>query len=291
MVFQIDRETGTFSYQRFTLPANMTFEEFQKQHPELKVETEYRDGPGQYVRHIPLPVARIANHDWHLSVRFRNLHVDSVDFDSADMKSHEFEEDSQAPWWQKAFEWLRIAREIFQNQLGEPERKWLRSYLMYGEGAFLSEAQRNDLVNWDYRFPWGWAWLGYDTENLAVGAYLLYDFHQRITSWDELLAEHRYMCSIEETHGERYPGNWLVTEETLKLLQEHFDFEPYHPLSSESAVSFGLRGDPNSVVVDIRPECPEKYRLWRPDSTRKVYADDSTLVETLREFLETENLD
>lgn len=289
-MFEIDRNTGTFRYKQYQFSIDLTYQAFLERYPELSACEEARYGSGVFVKRCELPSFCIDDHKWLLNVGFVNRYISSIRFRSAELRDEDYTIDGPFIWWQKALTWLKNARALFEVQLGLPNRQFTPFSYEYDNLTFMSDNDKKLLDEWIYTFPWGTAWLGYDSDQESLYAQIVYDTFQQITNWDDFVVEHEYKKVREQDQGNNQSGDWDGVAAAINLIKDHFDYRTFLPHSNEHGVMF-RRQSATTVSLELKPDrSDKKYFIRRSDTLRKAYADDTTLVETLRLFLESESL-
>ncbi len=288
-MIEIDRETGTVTWDDFRVYPQLTHDDFVQRYPSIKSDHEYMIGG---IEKNTYTFPRTAFYDYFLTpqVAYWNNRLSSIDF----MRESFGDSDEEIYGWRRESpKWAVIAKAWLKTQLGQPHK--IEPGVLYNETKIMPPNEIELLQSWKYKFAWGKAGFYYDSLYMPGDVFIHYDYHQQIVSWDKLAEEcDRRVQNEQERNNGFYATHLLATRSLIDVLKPNFDFQKAKPYVHATGLSFPILDETIKVVIEVRPkDVSEKYKIQREDTTKTsliAEGDNSLLINELRLFLEAETL-
>ena len=288
-MIDINRETGTVTWDGFTLHPQLTHDELIQTYLNFTVILDQYDVHQRKERIYNFPRTVLGEYYLIPEVRCWDNRLSTIDF----MREPFGHSDDEIDHWRREPKWAVFAQKWLKTQLGNPHM--IEPGVLYDEAKYLSPNEIKFLQSWQYKFTWGKASFYYDSLYMPGAIYIHYDYHQRISSWDKLTEEcDRLLQNEQERNNGFYAPHLLATRSLIDILQPNFDFQKIKPHVHATGLSFPILGGTIKVVIEVRPKnVSKKYKISRPDTTKTSFiaeGDNSRLIDELRLFLEAETL-
>lgn len=285
-MIDINRETGTVTWDGFTLHPQLTHDEFVQQYPLIKPKHDIMLFSGIQRRIYDLTPIKIDNYALIPQAIYDNSILDSLSFTRDD---DEYSEDDLgmpelAHWGKNIHHWLTV-------QFGEPHKTRPASF--FDEDDFLTPEEIPYLETWTYNFKWGSVGFHYDCVRTVAYIFIHYDYHKQVDTWEKLAQECDLRIQKDQEINGKLLGHLVMIRALIDPLSPLFDYQTVKPMIADGKIHFSLNNNTRRVAIHVFPENSIiKYKLRRHDTAKELFiADDySQLIDTLRLFFEAETL-
>ncbi|GEM_PF-4578914 len=284
MEIEIEKKTGLLKLGNYSLNPHLTFDELEASYPELKVnQAEPTHISFLQPRIYSLPIMEFEGYQFKGSIVFYSRYISGMYLERIS------DEPTLEEFFRENVNWVRLTQKWLKSELGLPNTVENGVYLE--EPDVLSSKELSVLKSWKYKFKWGEFGFAYHWEQ--TGLYMNPDHHYQIPDWDAMRKYCQYLGKLAAHQNPESAKNLAVVLSLIDIIRQHFDYIDVRPQCSLGfrGIGFDLKKWETSVSVEIFPEQTERqYYIQRTDTLYKAYANDDTLVDTLRKFFETERL-
>ncbi len=291
-MFSVSRDTGRIQYGDITLWPELTQQEFKSRHPKVNHATFVdpffggSEWSSFYQEHTQLESSDVS-----LKITYLNRFPASFELQLIIDTLFNVPEKDYEKWVAKVIAWMSTAQRLLSSQLGladevgKPDiHNWQDDFKGKISSEILKEVYR--VTYWKYNFTWGYMVL--DPFALAIS----YDLDLRITSWQELLDECKYLIEVNTKFKPYRPQtDYTVVYKLIEKLSSCFEFNYLNPRIASNGLVLPCLWFQTKVVINIQSNSKGiSYRLSRHNSTRVETVDEVGLEETVKRFMENRDL-
>ena len=299
----IDPINGTLTWGEMTLDGTLRRADFINRHPAISLVHPSPPVAGVQWFEYQLPALILDGRNATAQVRFANERMVNVsireafdilsedelaiDLENIEMPSVEEIQADMEQWAVDILLWLNSVRGLLREQLGEPHSTSSGSF---PEMQYLSEQRQQTFDNWRYEFLWGDVFFTNEFLNSNQKLIVNYPF-TRYLSWDDLLEEAECRQAVATHAADGYLDYYPLTIELIRNLSAQAPFDELNPGVSFIGLGFRHHTLATNILVEVVPGYPGWYRISRSDYGGKHTVYEDKLLETLRTFVNEENID
>jgi hypothetical protein len=282
---KIDRETGTVTWDSYSLYPRLFHDAFEEKYPHLTPIHDEYTVHGFRERIYRFPATNLDGYQVETQITFYDAMPSGIHI----MRVNPPDSEDEIWRWRKQLpRWVQVAQRWLIIHLGPPHE--VQPGVLYDEKNWLTPEEIQLLQLWCYGFEWGEAGFWYDSLEEPGDIYIR---HRHIRNWEELAAECEIRLQKQQKQHGQYTFHLLATRSLIDVLSAHFDFQTTKPRVSSTGLQFRqsdlLHTNERVVWVTVHPNSVEKrYEIQATDTLEKVFvpADDYLqLAEKLGAFL------
>ena len=296
-MIDINRETGTVTWDGFTLYTHLTHDEFVQRYPTIELRRNVYNIGGIHDRVYQFAKIKLGDYFLTPNAHYENHRLANVSFhvDKLLYNDFLFSPVVSAESIEQLHDTSDKLRKLLITQFGQPH-EYARKVDSVPFHPALTADDLQAMQEWWYRFEWGGVNSYFSTNDFSeinLGIVVLYSDFFQINTWENLAAECDTRIRNEQEQN-RDVAELLAMRSLIDILSPHFEYLKLRPLFHLGKVMFlGCPVD-TRVFLTINPSSiANRYAISRQDKREELYiaeGDNSQLIDTLRLFFEAETL-